>query len=187
MGITDFLDSEKGVTLSVEGLEQGDEIDFAVDPISGQDVEPAVLSAKADENGVASTIVYGTAAAAAESYIGDYQVTVDVEGTEAANAGQDAGDETVAADTAAAADELTATFSVVADEDAPGDDGNGGEDGDRGNGGDNGSGDNGSDDNGSDDGKSLPRTGASIAGLGLGLGAIVVGAGSLLIARRRRA
>ena len=183
MGITDFLDSEKGVTLSVEGLEQGHEIDFAVDPISGQDVEPAVLSATADENGVASTIVYGTAAAAAESYIGDYRVTVDIEGAEAANAGQDAGDETVAADTAAAADELTATFSVVADDDAPGDDGNGGQDGD--NGGDNGSGDNGSDDNGSDDGKSLPRTGATIGGLFAGIGAIVVGAGALLASRRR--
>ena len=100
VGISDFLDSEKGVTLAVECLEQGDSVDFQVDPISGQNVESAVLSAEAGEDGVASTIVYGTSTTGGEDYLGDYEVTVD-------------------------ADELTATFSVVADDDAPegGDDG----------------------------------------------------------------
>ena len=155
MGISDFLDSEKGVTLAVEGLEQGDSVDFQVDPISGQNVEPAVLSAEAGEDGVASTIVYGTSTTGGEDYLGDYEVTVDADDVDTANAGQDSA-ETHAE--AAAADDLTATFSAVADDDAP---------------------------EGGDDGKQLPRTGATLTGLFAGIGAIAVGAGALFASRRR--
>jgi LPXTG-motif cell wall-anchored protein len=178
VGITDFLDSEKGVTLAVEGLEPGDSVDFQVDPISGQNVEPAVLSAEAGEDGVASTIVYGTSTTGGDNYLGDYEVTVDADDVDTANAGQDSAE---AQAEAAAADDLTATFSVVADDDAP-EGGDDGDNGDGGNGGDNGGGDNGDGDNG----KQLPRTGATLTGLFAGIGAIAVGAGALFASRRRR-
>lgn len=172
MGISDFLDSEKGVTLAVEGLEQGDSVDFQVDPISGQNVESAVLSAEAGEDGVASTIVYGTTSVDPAAYIGDY--SVEVSGID--EAGAQAGSETAAADTAAgSADALTGTFTVTSDDDAKGGSDDDSKD-DEAKSGD-------SDDD--SDGGRLPRTGGELSGLAAGAALLAVGGAAVAITRRR--
>ena len=77
ISMSDFVDPDRGVTLTVTGLEPGDDVEFDIDPTSGQNVDPATLPAVATEDGVASTIVYGVSSADAASYIGDFDVTVD--------------------------------------------------------------------------------------------------------------
>lgn len=174
IGISDFVDADKGVDLSVTGLEPGDDVDFTVTPTSGQNTEEAVIEASADEDGVASTKVYGTNPDAADNYIGDYSVEVD--GVDSADA--NAGAEQAAAEASAAAD-LSGTFSVVADEDAPG----GGDDGDEG-GDDGDEGGNGGDDG--DDGGKLPRTGADTLPLFAAGAALLVGGAAVVAATRSR-
>ena len=166
VGVSDFVDADKGVDVSVTGLEPGDDVDFTVTPTSGQNTEEAVIEASADEDGVASTKVYGTNPDAADNYIGDYSVEVD--GVDSADA--NAGAEQSAAEASAAAD-LSGTFSVVADEDAPG-----GDDGDEGgNGGDDG-----------DEGGTLPRTGADTLPLFAAGAALLVGGAAVVAATRSR-
>ena len=149
------------------GAEPGTEVDIEVSPTSGQNTEAATLTAEADEDGVASTRVYGTNPAAADDYLGDYDVVVEGIGTEAANAGSEQ-----AATEASAAADLTGSFSVVADGD--GGDG-GGDDGDGGDG------------NGGDDGDdSLPRTGSTLLPLVAGAGALLVGGAALVLTTRAR-
>ena len=163
VGVSDFVDAEKGVDVSVTGLEPGDDVDFTIAPTSGQNTEEAVIEASADEDGVASTKVYGTNPDAADNYIGDYSVEVD--GVDSADA--NAGAEQAAAGTSAAADP-SGTFSVVADEDAPG----GGDDGDEGDDG--------------DDSDKLPRTGADSLPLFAAGAALLVGGAAVVAATRSR-
>lgn len=172
IAVSDFVDEDKGVELTVTGAQPGDEVDFEVTPASGQNTEAAVLTGTADEDGVASTRVYGTNAGSASDYLGDYDVTVEGLESEAANAGaEQAGTE------ASAAVDLSGTFSVVAD--GGDDDGNGGDDdgnggGDDGNGGDDG------------DGDDLPRTGSDLLPLVAGAGALLVGGAALVVTTRNR-
>ena len=166
--VSDFVDAEKGVEVTVTGAEPGTEVDIEVSPTSGQNTEAATLTAEADEDGVASTRVYGTNPAAADDYLGDYDVVVEGIGTEAANAGSEQ-----AATEASAAADLTGSFSVVADGDGGGD--GGGDDGDGGDG------------NGGDDGDdSLPRTGSTLLPLVAGAGALLVGGAALVLTTRAR-
>src|SRR5699024_5983064 len=164
IGVTDFVDPDKGVALTVTGLEPGDDVDFTVARTSGQNTEEAVISAKADEDGVASTTAYGTNPTAASNCIGDDAVEVD--GGDSADA--EAGAEQSAADTSAAED-LSGSFSVVADEDAPGGGGDDGDDGDDG-----------------DGGGKLPRTGADALPLIAAAAALVLGGGALVTVTRNR-
>jgi LPXTG-motif cell wall-anchored protein len=176
IGVSDFLDEGKGVTLTVDGLEPGTEVEFDVAPAAEQNVEPSTLPGEADEEGVASAVVYGVSAADAEDYLGEYSVEASVE---------EGSGEASAVD--ASAEDLSGTFSVVADDDAP----NGGDDGAGDDGDDNGSDDgddNGSDDDGAGDGSDLPRTGgSSLAALLLGVVTVGVGVTALFFTRRRRA
>ena len=172
IGASDFVDPERGVVLSVTGLEPGDDIDFAVTPTSDQNVDPANLSAVATEDGVASTIVYGTTSVDPAAYIGDY--SVEVSGID--EAGAQAGSETAAADTAAgSADALTGTFTVTSDDDAKGGSDDDSKD-DEAKSGD-------SDDD--SDGGRLPRTGGELSGLAAGAALLAVGGAAVAITRRR--
>ncbi|SLM88359.1 PT domain-containing protein [Brevibacterium yomogidense] len=202
ISMSDFVDPERGVTLTVTGLEPGDDIDFGVDPASGQNVDPATLPAVATEEGVASTVVYGVSSADAASYIGDFDVTVDGIDDAEARAGSEA-----ASPTPAAADaDAVGSFTVLSDEDAD-DEQDGDRDDDAGDEDDrDGEGDRGSDDdrdgeageddgsgNGSDSdddakrdgGKDLPRTGGEFGGLAVGGALLAVGAAAVIVTRRR--
>jgi hypothetical protein len=172
IGASDFVDPERGVVLSVTGLEPGDDIDFAVTPTSDQNVDPANLSATATEDGVASTIVYGTTSVDPAAYIGDY--SVEVSGID--ESGAQAGSEAAAADTAAdSADALTGTFTVTSDDDAKGGSDDDSKDDDAK------SGDSDSD----SDGGRLPRTGGELGGLAAGAALLAVGGAAVAITRRR--
>lgn len=175
VGISDFVDADKGVDLQVTGLEPGDDVDFTVTPTSGQNTEEAVIAASADDDGVASTKVYGTNSDAADDYIGDYSVEVD--GVDSADA--NAGAEQAAAEASAA--DLSGTFSVVADEDAP----DGGDDGDEGDNGDDGD-DSGNGGDDGDDSDKLPRTGADSLPLFAAGAALLVGGAAVVAATRSR-
>ncbi len=199
ISMSDFVDPERGVTLTVTGLEPGDDVEFGVDPTSGQNVDPATLPAVATDEGVASTVVYGVSSADATSYIGDFDVTVD--GIDDAQA--QAGSETAPQAAAAAADAVVGSFTVLSDEDADderdGDrdddaDGDDGRDDDRDGeaGEDDGSGSGSdSDDSGSDDdsdrdgGTDLPRTGGEFGALAAGGTLLAIGAAAVIVTRRR--
>ena len=113
-----------------------------------------------------------------KAVLGEYNVTVDVEGAE----------------------DLTGAFTVVTNgtEVERDDDEDDAQGGDSGSGSDNGS-DSGSDDNGSNGGNSgsnnsrsgnaadLPRTGTELTGVALGAGLLVVGAAAVVLTRRRGA
>ena len=181
---SEFVDSERGVVLTVKGLEPGDDVEFAVAPTSGQNVDPADLPATATEDGVASTVVYGTTTIDPASYIGDYSVAVSGIDEDDAQAGSEtAGTEA----SAASADDLTGTFTVTSD-DGSGDGGSddGSDDDDSSDGGSDGDADGGSDSEGAatDDGQ-LPRTGADLGGLAVGAALLAVGGAAVVISRRR--
>ena len=181
---SEFVDSERGVVLTVKGLEPGDDVEFAVAPTSGQNVDPADLPATATEDGVASTVVYGTTTIDPASYIGDYSVAVSGIDEDDAQAGSEtAGTEA----SAASADDLTGTFTVTSD-DGSGDGGSddGSDDDGSSDGGSDGDADGGSDSEGDskDDGQ-LPRTGADLGGLAVGAALLAVGGAAVVISRRR--
>lgn len=77
----DFVQQDKGVTLTATGLEAGEEVEFAVSP-AGSTVEPLTESATADDNGVAVWSVYGIDDSDPSAYLGDYSVTVTNEADE---------------------------------------------------------------------------------------------------------
>lgn len=199
ISMSDFVDPDRGVTLTVTGLEPGDDVEFGVDPTSGQNVDPATLPAVATDEGVASTVVYGVSSADATSYIGDFDVTVD--GIDDAQV--HAGSETAPQAAAAAAEDVVGSFTVLSDEDAEDeqdgdrDEENGGDergDDDRdGEAGEDDGSDNGSDsdDSGNGDdtdrdrGKDLPRTGGEFGGLAVGGVLLAVGAAAVIVTRRR--
>ncbi|GAA4514481.1 S1 family peptidase [Brevibacterium yomogidense] len=92
---------DRGVTYTVEGAEPGSEVVFDTFA-AGDDEASKSITVAADEDGVASSRIWGLTSADAEAYIGDYDVVATTE------------DET-----------LEGSFSVVAGED---DGGEGGED-----------------------------------------------------------
>ncbi|HLR44559.1 MAG TPA: hypothetical protein VK065_05155 [Brevibacterium sp.] len=98
----DFVDQDKGVTLTAQGLEAGEEAEFSV-AAAGSDVESLTEVVTADENGVAQWNVYGLDDSNPSAYLGEYDVTATNES-----------DETV-----------SGSFTVT---DAAGDDGDAGED-----------------------------------------------------------
>ena len=97
----DFVQQDKGVTLTATGLEAGEEVEFAVSPAGS--VEPLTEIVTANENGVAQWNVYGLDDSSPSAYLGEYDVTATNES-----------DETV-----------SGSFTVT---DAAGDDGEAGED-----------------------------------------------------------
>src|SRR5699024_5652422 len=190
ISMSDFVDQDRGVTLTVTGLEPGDDVEFGVDPASGQNVDPATLPAIATEEGVASTVVYGVSSADAATYIGDFDVTVD--GIDDAEA--QAGSESASPAAAAADADVVGSFTVLSDEDADdeqdgdrgsddGRDGEAGEDDDSGNDSDSGADSDDSADR--DNGGDLPRTGGEFGGLAVGGALLAVGAAAVLVTRRR--
>ncbi|HLS33509.1 MAG TPA: hemagglutinin, partial [Brevibacterium sp.] len=98
----DFVDQDKGVTLTAQGLEAGEEAEFSV-AAAGSDVVSLTEVVTADENGVAQWNVYGLDDSNPSAYLGEYDVTATNES-----------DETV-----------SGSFTVT---DAAGDDGDAGED-----------------------------------------------------------
>ncbi|GAA4511939.1 hypothetical protein [Brevibacterium yomogidense] len=71
----DFVDQDKGVLLTVDGLEADETVEFAVSP-EGSNVSPLTENVDADEDGVASWTVHGTDASDPSAYLGSYDVTV---------------------------------------------------------------------------------------------------------------
>ncbi|RBP62515.1 hypothetical protein DFO66_11422 [Brevibacterium sanguinis] len=108
----DFVNKDKGVVLSVENCEPGEDVNFVVNPEGNSNVTAYENTVQADDEGKANVSVYGTSTSDPEAYIGDYDVTVTC------------GD-----------DELTGAFSVTdgangggSDDDGNDDNGNGGDD-----------------------------------------------------------
>lgn len=156
VSVTDFVNKNKGVKITVSGLEPGAKASIEVDPES-KDVTEFKLTETANDKGVAQFSVYGTNASRASVYLGKYNVTVATDDATATSA--------QAARSAEALADLTDTFEVVAGDGSGGGNGNG-------NGGGNG-------------GNELPRTGAELTGLAAGAGLLILGAGTVLVTRRR--
>ncbi|WP_423057427.1 S1 family peptidase [Brevibacterium linens] len=114
---SDFVNADKGVQITAEGFEEGEEVTLKV--VDGPEgVKDYEMTEAANADGVVGFSIYGTSADNAEAYLGKYDVQV--------TGANDTEDE----------DALTGSFEVVADEDGNG----GGNDGD-----DDGNGDGGSD------------------------------------------
>ena len=118
----DFVKEDKGVQITAEGFEEGENVTLEV--VAGpENVEGITLEETANADGVVGFSIYGTSASNPEAYLGKYDLEVtganDTEEEEA----------------------LTGSFQVVADEDGNG----GGDDGDD-NGNDDGNGDGGGSD-----------------------------------------
>ena len=80
----DFVQQDKGVTLTAAGLEAGEEAEFAV-TAAGSNVEGLTEAVTADEDGVAQWNVYGLDSTNPGAYLGDYDVTVTNESDESLN------------------------------------------------------------------------------------------------------
>ena len=119
---SDFVKEDKGVQITAEGFEEGEQVSLEV--VAGPDnVEGITLEETADADGVVGFSIYGTSASNPEAYLGKYDLEV--------TGANDTEDE----------EALTGSFEVVADEDGNG----GGDDGDD-NGNDDGNGDGGGSD-----------------------------------------
>ncbi|AOP53337.1 Putative peptidoglycan bound protein (LPXTG motif) [Brevibacterium aurantiacum] len=110
---SDFVKKDKGVQITVEGFEEGENVSLEV--VAGpENVEGITLDETANENGVAAFSIYGTNASDPSAYLGKYDVQV--------TGANDTDDEKA----------LSGSFTVVADEDGNGggsDDGDGGDGG----------------------------------------------------------
>ncbi|TSI18786.1 LPXTG cell wall anchor domain-containing protein [Brevibacterium aurantiacum] len=110
---SDFVKKDKGVQITVEGFEEGENVSLEV--VAGpENVEGITLDETANEDGVAAFSIYGTNASDPSAYLGKYDVQV--------TGANDTDDEKA----------LAGSFSVVADEDGNGggsDDGDGGDGG----------------------------------------------------------
>ncbi|SMX68907.1 MULTISPECIES: LPXTG cell wall anchor domain-containing protein [unclassified Brevibacterium] len=110
---SDFVKKDKGVQITVEGFEEGENVSLEV--VAGpENVEGITLDETANENGVAAFSIYGTNATDPSAYLGKYDVQV--------TGANDTDDEKA----------LAGSFTVVADEDGNGggsDDGDGGDGG----------------------------------------------------------
>jgi LPXTG-motif cell wall-anchored protein len=119
---SDFVKEDKGVQITAEGFEEGENVTLEV--VAGpKNVEGITLEETANADGVVGFSIYGTSASNPEAYLGKYDLEV--------TGANDTEDE----------DALTGSFEVVADEDGNG----GGDDGDD-NGNDDGNGDGGGSD-----------------------------------------
>ena len=119
---SDFVKEDKGVQITAEGFERGENVTLEV--VAGpENVEGITLEETANADGVVGFSIYGTSASNPEAYLGKYDLEV--------TGANDTEDE----------DALTGSFEVVADEDGNG----GGDDGDD-NGNDDGNGDGGGSD-----------------------------------------
>ncbi|WP_227492737.1 LPXTG cell wall anchor domain-containing protein [Brevibacterium sp. CFH 10365] len=119
---SDFVKEDKGVQITAEGFEEGEQVSLEV--VAGPDnVEGITLEETANADGVVGFSIYGTSASSPEAYLGKYDLEV--------TGANDTEDE----------EALTGSFEVVADEDGNG----GGDDGDD-NGNDDGNGDGGGSD-----------------------------------------
>ena len=119
---SDFVKEDKGVQITAEGFEEGENVTLEV--VAGpENVEGITLEETANADGVVGFSIYGTSASNPEAYLGKYDLEV--------TGANDTEDE----------DALTGSFEVVADEDGNG----GGDDGDD-NGNDDGNGDGGGSD-----------------------------------------
>ena len=119
---SDFVKEDKGVQITAEGFEEGENVTLEV--VAGpENVEGITLEETANADGVVGFSIYGTSASNPEAYLGKYDLEV--------TGANDTEDE----------DALTGSFQVVADEDGNG----GGDDGDD-NGNDDGNGDGGGSD-----------------------------------------
>ncbi|MYM20938.1 trypsin-like serine protease [Brevibacterium sp. 5221] len=158
-------DKSVGVEASVMGAEPGTKVSFS---IKKKGVTAKKETVTADESGNATTRVWGlTSAQNKDVYLGTYGVTADFTEAEQPNAGGTVGKAAAQDAKAGGAKTLESTFSVVSDDAPdPGDDGN--DDDNNGNG-------------------HLPRTGATVGvALGTAAGLLALGAGMVLMARRRR-
>ncbi|WP_344331463.1 hemagglutinin, partial [Brevibacterium marinum] len=140
---SEFVKEDEGVTVSVNGFEEGEKVTLEV--ASGpENVEGITLDETANENGAAAFSIYGTSETDPSVYLGKYDVKV---------TGANDTDEEKA---------LNGSFNVVEDEDGNGgggnDDGGNGDDGN--DDGDNGNKDDDGNGAGGDGGSDLPRTGA---------------------------
>ncbi|WAL39115.1 LPXTG cell wall anchor domain-containing protein [Brevibacterium sp. BRM-1] len=164
-------DKSVGVEASVMGAEPGTKVSFS---IKKKGVTAKKETVTADESGNATTRVWGlTSAQNKDVYLGTYGVTADFTEAEQPNAGGTVGKAAAQDAKAGGAKTLESTFSVVSDDAPdPGDDGND----------DDNNGSNDDNDNGH-----LPRTGATVGiALGTAAGLLALGAGMVLMARRRR-
>ena len=119
---SDFVKEDKGVQITAEGFEEGENVTLEV--VAGpENVEGITLEETANADGVVGFSIYGTSASNPEAYLGKYDLEV--------TGANDTEDE----------EALTGSFEVVADEDGNG----GGDDGDD-NGNDDGNGDGGGSD-----------------------------------------
>ena len=119
---SDFVKEDKGVQITAEGFEEGENVTLEV--VAGpENVEGITLEETANADGVVGFSIYGTSASNPEAYLGKYDLEV--------TGANDTEDE----------EALTGSFQVVADEDGNG----GGDDGDD-NGNDDGNGDGGGSD-----------------------------------------
>ncbi|UVI37537.1 LPXTG cell wall anchor domain-containing protein [Brevibacterium spongiae] len=169
---SDFVQEDKGVTITVKGFDEGEKVTLKV-ANGPEGVDDFEMDETANENGAAAFSVYGTSASDPEAYLGKYDLEV--------TGANDTEDESV----------LTGSFQVVADEDGNGggsggdDDGNadGGNDGGNADGG---SGDGDDADGNGDGGSDLPRTGAELTGLAAGAGLLLVGGTAVVLTMRRK-
>ena len=107
---SDFVKEDKGVQITAEGFEEGENVTLEV--VAGpENVEGITLEETANADGVVGFSIYGTSASNPEAYLGKYDLEV--------TGANDTADE----------EALTGSFQVVADEDGTGggndDDGNG--------------------------------------------------------------
>ncbi|MGJ5723044.1 LPXTG cell wall anchor domain-containing protein [Brevibacterium sp. H602] len=165
---SDFVKEDNGVTITVKGFEEGEEVNLEV--ASGPEgVEGIELEETANENGAAAFSIYGTSAENPEAYLGKYDVEV--------TGANDTEDESA----------LTGSFEVVADEDGSGGGSGGDDDGNNDDGNaDGGAGDGNDDDGNGDGGSDLPRTGAELTGLAAGAGLLLVGGAAVVLTMRRK-
>ncbi|WP_342589827.1 LPXTG cell wall anchor domain-containing protein [Brevibacterium permense] len=106
---SDFVQQDKGVQITAEGFEEGEEVTLKV--VNGPEgVKDYQMTETAKADGVVGFSIYGTSASNPEAYLGKYDLEV--------TGANDTEDESA----------LTGSFQVVADEDGTGggnDDGNG--------------------------------------------------------------
>ena len=149
----DFV-KDGAVTIVATGCEPGADAELTVTPES-ETIGTHVDTAAADADGAVAFTVFGDNPAAAESYLGAYDVVVACPG----------------------GDDLTGAFTVTAGE-VSDDDGSGGDDQSKDDNGKNG-------DDKRDDRSRLPRTGSDLTAAGAGLALLAVGTAGIMLTRRR--
>lgn len=156
VSVSDFLDPQKGAVLNVANC-SADEVRFQVFA-KNKNVTTFDKTVATDDKGSASVNVYGTGTDAS-AYLGDYTVEVTCGDVILKGAFSVVGDDANAGEGSAASE------GTAAGESTAGSDGSTG--------------------GGNDGGSSLPRTGAELTALSVGVGLLIAGAVSIVLARRR--